>query len=199
MSKYPKDLQQLIALLKKFPGVGSRTAERFAFHLLTWPEEEQKLFAAALSNIKEIIKCPFCGALMEESCSYCLSETRSKEIVCVVGSAKDIFSIEDTRTFQGRYYVLKCLLSPMEGRNVEELDLPHFYEFLQKVKAKEVLLALDATLEADATALYLKKQLDHWGIAVSRLAFGLPLGSSLEYVDGGTLARALIGRQNFSH
>lgn len=200
MAKYPKDLDQLIALFKKFPGVGAKTAERFAFHFLHWKKEEQPLFGSVIENIqKNISKCPSCGALTDQlHCFFCSSSQRNREIVCVVSSERDIFSIEETKTYQGMYYVLKCLLSPLEGRNIEDLDIAHFYDFLQKMQAKEILLALDFTLEGDTTSLFLKKQLEGWGVAVTRLAFGLPLGSSLEYIDSGTLARALLGKQTFS-
>lgn len=198
--KYPKDLEQLIALLKKLPGVGTKTAERFSFHLLEWEKEEHALFASTIEGLHQnISSCPSCRALMDHTgCPFCLSDKRNRGVVCVVSSAKDIFSIEETKTYQGMYYVLKSLLSPLEGKHAEALDLPHFHQFLQIVQAKEVILALDSTLEGDATALFLKKEIASQGIPVTRLAFGLPLGSSLEYVDGGTLARALVGRQTFA-
>lgn len=194
MVKYPKHLQHLIALFKKFPGIGTKTAERFAFHLLQWEKDEMELFASGIRDVKNILSCPSCNSLMEESCFFCAS-SRIKDLVCIVGSQKDVFAIEETHTFQGIYYVLNCLLSPMEGKNIHELNLPHLDNFLQQNGTKEVILALDSTLEADATALYLKKHFENLGLKVTRLAFGLPLGSSLEYIDGCTLAQALIGRK----
>lgn len=198
-TKYPKDLQSIISFLKKLPGVGTKTAERFAFQLISWSKEEQALLGELISSLKEkITQCPSCGALMElSSCSFCSSNTRNRDVLCIVSSPKDIYAIEETRTFSGIYYVIKCLLSPIDGHHAEDLALPHLHEYIVKNNTKEVVIALDSTLEGDATALYLKGQLSAWGVSVTRLAYGLPVGSSLDYIDGSTLARALTGRQIF--
>lgn len=197
MTKYPLALQQLIASLKLLPGVGSKTAERFAFQLLTWQEEELQHFSDIISTLKSKIQaCPACGCLKDKSdCEFCDPDKRDSSLLCIISSPKDAYAIEETHTYKGLYHVLGGLLSPLDGRTAERLNLPHLIDRISRLQIREVIIALDSTLEGDATALYLKEQLK--GIQVSRLALGLPMGSPLEYVDGGTLSRALIGRQNF--
>lgn len=198
MSKYPSDLLALIALLKKLPGIGSKTAERFAFQLLAWPELQLQNLANLLATIKDKVEyCMECGCLREtDSCYFCNTQ-RDPHALCIIASAKDAFSIEESRAYKGLYHVIGGLLSPLEGRFPDHLPLLQLKKRIETGGIKEVIIALDSTLEGDATALYLKEELNKWGISVSRLAFGLPLGSSLDYVDGGTLARALTGRHFF--
>ncbi len=194
--KYPKDLHALIAILKKFPGVGAKTAERFAFHLLSWPKEDKQFLSNLLEAIqKSIIPCQECGALRDSSsCPFCV---RFSPHLCIVSSPKDIYAVEETKIYQGLYYVLPRLLSPIEGKTLTDTDLHHLQQYIQSHQVKEVILALDSTLEGDTTSLFLKQHLAIWNIAITRLAFGLPVGSSLEYIDGTTLARALSARQIF--
>lgn len=197
MSKYPSALLSLIAYLKKLPGVGTKTAERFAFQLLNWPESQLNDFANHIQKIKITIRhCPECHCLMEGvGCEFCDTTKRDTHILCIISSPKDLYQIEETRAYRGLYHVLGGLLSPLEGRGHEYLRLESLKLRILTLNIKEIVIALDSTLEGDATALYLKDQLR--GVAISRLAFGLPLGSSLDFVDGGTLARALLGRQVF--
>ena len=196
MNKYPKPLLTLIQYLKKLPGVGTKTAERFAFHLLNWSDDELKNFSDNLGRLKEKIgSCDQCGALKESLCAFCEDKGRDQKTLCIVSSPRDIFLIEETRSFQGIYHVLPHLLSPIEGKNPEDLKIEKIKARLGKYLTEEVIIALDSTLEGDATALYLKKMLDNWGVKTTRLAFGLPVGSSLEFTDEGTLARAFMGRQ----
>lgn len=197
--KYPPELSRLIAFLKKLPGVGSKTAERFSFHLLDWPEGHLHDFAQLLKELKERVQhCPVCHCLMDgHSCAFCSSFQRDRRVLCLIASAKDAYAIEETGAFRGLYHVLGGLLSPLDGRYPEHLKLEELKKRITDLEAKEAIIALDSTLEGDATALYLKDQLSSWGLSVTRLAFGLPMGSSLDYVDGGTLARALTGRQSF--
>lgn len=197
MSKYPSELTTLIAFLKKFPGVGSKTAERFAFHLLTWPEGQLQDFAELVKELKNKIQhCPVCHCLMDAAgCSFCDSGKRDPHAICIIASAKDAFAIEETRSYRGLYHVIGGLLSPLDGRHPESLKLGELKSRIEDLCVKEVIIALDSTLEGDTTSLYLKEHFSSWGLAVTRLAFGLPMGSSLDYVDGGTLARALTGRQ----
>jgi recombination protein RecR len=200
MLKYPLELTTLIAFLKKLPGVGSKTAERFAFQLLAWPDQPLQDFSALLASIKQkIAHCSECHCLMDQDyCSFCDPSKREGHILCIIASAKDAYSIEETGTYRGLYRALGGLLSPIEGRFPEHLHLGHLKERVDSRGVKEVIIALDSTLEGDTTALYLKDQLHSWGLNVFRLAFGLPMGSSLDFVDGGTLARALTGRQSFN-
>ena len=199
MSKYPFALQQLIASLKMLPGVGSKTAERFAFQLLTWQNEPLANFGDVIATLKaKIHTCPACHCLMErEVCEFCDINKRDSSLLCIISSPKDAYAIEETLTYKGLYHVLGGLLSPLDGRTAKQLNLPQLLERISTLKIREVIIALDSTLEGDATALYLKEQLGKSGIPVSRLALGLPMGSPLEYVDGGTLSRALTGRQIF--
>lgn len=191
---YPKDLLILINFLRKLPGVGSKTAERFAFNLLNWDEESLKTFGKTLQEVKaKIAYCPECGCFMlQDECHFC---KRSPEIICVISSPKDVFTIERTNSYNGLYHVIKGLLSPIDGKNESHLDLPKLSARIEKLKSKEVIVALDSTIEGDTTALYIKDQLKSLNVKISRLAFGLPIGSSLEYIDGGTLTQAIIGRQ----
>ncbi len=196
--RYPKDLQQLISYLKKLPGIGSKTAERFAFQLLNWDQAELESLGHLLHKIQKVLaKCEICGALIESRCSFCNAQDRNQELLCIVSSARDIFLIEDTRSFCGLYHVIGPLLSPIDGHMPEHLHLETLKKRIKKNQVKEIIIALDSTLEGDTTALFLKEKLAEWNLEISRLAFGIPVGSSLEYTDEGTLARALCGRQKF--
>jgi len=197
--RYPDHLLKLIHVLKRLPGVGNKSAERFAFHLLTWPEEHLQELGAVVSTIKDQLQqCPSCGCLMgNEGCHFCHSSHRNSDVICVIASPRDVFAIEETQEYNGLYHVLDGLLSPLDRRGPEHLSLPKLKERLVFHQIKEVVIALDSTLEGDATALFLKQELANCSVHISRLAFGLPMGSSLDYVDGGTLARALSGRSQF--
>jgi recombination protein RecR len=199
MPRYPTPLTTLIAYLKKLPGVGSKTAERFAFQLLSWPAHELQEFSKHLGLLKEAIKhCPDCQCLTEnDTCFYCNNHHRDHSQICIIGSAKDAFVLEETRTYHGLYHVIGGLLSPIEGKTPENLHIDKLKKRVCNSTVKEIIIALDSTLEGDTTSLYLKEQIQSWGLSVSRLAFGLPLGSSLDFVDGGTLGRALTARQSF--
>lgn len=201
MSNYPKKLLTLIALLKKLPGIGTKTAERFAFQFLGWSPEQLHQLARELASLKEtIVPCEKCGCLKdEEKCSFCTHPQRDTELLCLVSSPKDVYAIEETHAYKGLYHVLGGVLggqlSPFRGRLSEEaFDLEPLKRRIAELKPQEVILALDSTLEGEATALYLKQELGKWGIKVSRLAFGLPMGSPLDYIDYGTLEKALKGR-----
>jgi recombination protein RecR len=195
--KYPEDLQALSSHLKKLPGVGSRTSERFAFDLLGWSKNELVQFAEQLSTIQEKIPpCPVCGCLTQRGlCTFCCSPSRDPHSLCILASARDVYAIEETRTFRGLYHIVEHLLSPLDGRHATELRIDRIEQRIQKHEVQEIVIAFDSTLEGDATALFLKERLDHLKIRITRLAFGMPVGSSLDHIDGGTLSRALSGRQ----
>jgi len=199
MAKYPKDLLSLMEFLKKLPGVGSKTAERFAFHLLGWPQHQLEGLSLLLGSLKEKIrKCPDCLCLMElDICPFCDRQQRETHLLCLISSPKDAYAIEETKIYRGLYHVIETLLSPLQGRHPEQLNLERLKKRIDLFRVQEVILALDSTIEGDVTALYLKESLQRWGIATSRLAYGLPLGSTLDFVDGGTLKKAFSGRQNF--
>src|SRR3989344_3487946 len=177
MHKYPSHLLQLMGYLKRLPGVGTKTAERFAFQLLHWPEEQLHLFAEVLKTTKEKIQhCPECRCLMEKNhCHFCDLLKRDPHILCIISSAKDAYAIEETRCYKGLYHVLEGLLSPIDGHTPDKLDLPRLQKRILALKVQEVILALDSTIEGDATALYLKEYLRRLEVSVSRLAFGIPM------------------------
>lgn len=199
MAKHPHDLTQLIAYLKKLPGVGTKTAERFAFQLLNWKNDELHSFSSLLAHLKEKINnCPECHCLTDNhQCFFCGHPNRDRTQLCIIASPREVYALEETGAFRGLYHVLGGLLSPIEGKTPEHLDLDHLKKRITTLQIKEVIIALDSTLEGDTTALFLKEQIQGWGLPVSRLAFGIPIGSSLDFVDGSTLARALTGRQVF--
>ena len=196
--RYPDHLSKLIQVLKRLPGVGNKSAERFAFHLLTWPEEKLHELGEVVSTVKNKLQhCQLCGCLIgTEGCLFCYSQ-RDSRVMCVIASPRDVFSIEETQEYRGLYHVLGGVLSPLEQKGPEHLSIGKLKERLINLQVKEVVIALDSTLEGDATALFLKQELTNYPVQISRLAFGLPMGSSLDYVDGGTLARALAGRSQF--
>ncbi len=193
--EYPEVIQTVMACLKKLPGVGARSAERFAFHMLDWESEDLQLFSHTLKTFKESVKhCATCGCILNETtCGFCDNSSRDSSILCVVSSAKDVYAMEKTHSFKGLYHVLGGLLNPLEGINALNLDL--FFQRLEQENTQEVVLALDSTLEGDATSLFLKQKLSGHNIQISRLAYGIPMGSPLEFVDGTTLSRAFSGRQ----
>lgn len=199
MSKYPETIQKLIAIFKKFPGVGQKTGERFAFTMISWTPEEVDLAVKTFLSMQEnLCQCDECGALYEKndqsSCRFCTNPSRQQNTLCLIASSKDIFTIEQTGIYNGLYHVIDGLLSPIDGYGPENIGFDKLKMRLNKRKVQEVILAFDATIEGDATALYLKRELQTFGISVSRLALGMPLGSSLEYLDEGTLAQAMLAR-----
>ncbi len=193
---YPPALQKLISFLRKFPGVGKKTAERFAFQIISWKTDDLTAFADLLNNIKKnLITCSTCRALFEKSnCPFCDLSNRDPNFLCIVASPKDIFSIESTGVYKGLYHVIPGLLSPIDGIGPKELYFNELKTRLSHQNTKELILALDTTIEGDATSLFLKKELTPSGINVSRLAMGMPLGSSLDFLDEGTLSRAFSSR-----
>lgn len=194
--KYPTDLQTLITLLRKLPGVGSKSAERYAFALLEWKEKDLLNIASLLGTIRARIQsCADCGCIMDSGhCPFC---TKRDSCLCIIAHAKDAYAIEDTHSYTGYYHVIETLLSPLDGRTPDQLNLDKLTQRIQTLQIKEVIIALDSTLEGDATALYLKQHLDALGLSVTRLAFGMPMGSTLDYIDEGTLSLAISGRRRF--
>lgn len=199
LMRYPEHILKLVSVLRRLPGVGTKSAERYAFHLTGWSDERLRELGNAISETKEKLRqCNECGCLVDGAlCHLCQSNERDFSTLCIVATCRDVFAMEETRQYKGLYHVLDGLLSPLDGRGPEHLSLHKLTRRLEKLPIKEVVVALDSTLEGDATALFLKQELAPFPIKVSRLAFGLPMGSSLDYVDGGTLARALAGRGHY--
>lgn len=196
MIHYPRHLVKLIALLKNIPGVGTKSAERFAFQLMEWPPEALQEIAQTLQEIPHaLVRCAECGGVGEGACPLCTDAKRNPKLLCVVASYKEIFSIEKTRAFSGLYHVLGTLLSPIQGRTPPPESISKLKERIVRLGVEEVIASFDPTLEGDATFLYLKKVLSSLPITLSRPALGLPMGSSLDTIDEGTLGRALAGRR----
>lgn len=194
---YPQDLLKLISYLKKLSGVGQKSAQRFAFELIKWQENELKELANILKDIKRNIKhCKTCGCLIsEDECFYCNSPARDKSKICIISSFREVFLIEGTKSYNGLYHIIDSLISPIDGKEIEIENIERLKKRIKDNNIKEVIIALDSTIEGDATSLFLKEELKHFNMNISRLAFGLPMGASLDYIDGGTLTQALIGRQ----
>ncbi len=197
-TKYPPQLIRLIGAFKQLPGVGSKSAERFAFHLLDWSADQLNEMAKSIETTQQLRSCDECGCLVgEAACLLCDTNRRDPDILCIVAHLKDVFAIEQTHEYKGLYHVLGGVLSPLEGVGPDHLSIHKLKERIRSLPVKEVVIALDSTLEGDATAFYLKRELAEYNLPTSRLAFGLPMGSALDYVDGGTLARALRGRSSY--
>lgn len=196
---YPKDLLKLIACLKKLSGVGSKTAQRFAFELIKWKEYELRDLSDLLKDLKKnIIHCKTCGCLISEGeCHYCNSPIRDKSKICVVSSFREAFLIENTKSYNGLYHVIESLISPIDGKEIDAENIQRLKKRITSDSVKEIIIALDSTIEGDTTALFLKEELKDFAANISRLAFGLPMGASLDFIDGGTLTQALIGRQTY--
>jgi recombination protein RecR len=199
MQNYPPHLQSLIAAFKKLPGVGSKSAERYAFHLLDWDRQELGILGGLIqTTLDHISLCQECGCLENErGCPFCAEDRAAHKKLCVIASPKEAYAMESTHSFYGVYHVLGGLISPLENKGPETLSFAPLIRRIQALQIEEVVLALDSTVEGDATALYLKRELAPLNLSISRLAFGLPMGSPLDYVDGGTLARAFQGRNQF--
>lgn len=199
MVRYPKNLLHLIHFFSRFSGVGKKTAERFAFQIISWTNKDREKFANILINLSSYIRnCSVCGCLIEESeCPFC-SSTREASVICIVSSSKDVFVLEGTQKFKGLYHVLGGLLSPIDGINPEALRIAELEKRILELQVREIILAFDFTFEGDATAIYLKNIFHKIPLLkISRLALGIPLGSSLDYIDSQTLSKSLAGRQSF--
>lgn len=194
---YPKDLIKLIAYLRKLSGVGAKTAQRYAFELLKWNDQELNDLSVTLRDLKRNIKqCPTCGCLIsDENCYFCNVEQRDISKICIVSGFKDVCLIESTKSYSGLYHIIDSLISPIDGKEIEIEKIENLKKRITTHRIKEVIIALDSTIEGDATSLFLKEELKSFNINISRLAFGLPMGTSLDYIDGGTLTQALVGRQ----
>ena len=195
----PEPLQNLIDAFSRLPGIGPKTASRLAFFLLNAPENLTHDLAQALLALKsETISCPVCfnvtGAGRSE-CEVCADQERDAGLICVVEEPLDVLALERTGGFEGRYHVLRGVLSPIEGIGPDDLKIRELIARVRQGGIREVLIATNPSMEGDATAMYLQQQLAPSGVRVTRLARGLPVGGDLEYADQSTLLRALTGRQ----
>ena len=197
MITFTKPLSKLISHFEKFPGIGPRTAQRLALFILKQPESSINDFSKALleahSNVGHCKKC--FNLTSEEECEICRNNERNQKIICVVAETKDLLALERAREFKGVYHVIGGLISPMDSIGPELLEIRSLVERVSKSEVDEIILALTPSVEGDTTSLYIGKLLTPF-TKVTRIAYGLPMGSELEYVDEVTLARALEGRTN---
>ena len=193
----PDSITQLIAELNRLPGIGPRSAERIALHLVLSEAVAARQLSEAILNARERIRlCALCGALTEESrCDICTDARRDASLVCVVEQPVDIFSIEKSGTFRGKYHVLGGKISPLDGVEPDDLRIADLEKRLESEPVKEVVIALGTDVEGDATGFYLAKRLARPGLRITRIAHGLPAGTGLEFADELTLSRALEGRR----
>lgn len=190
-------IEKLTTQLGRLPGVGHKTAQRLAYHLLSVPKEQATELADAILDARDKVHpCPICGAYTDrETCDICRDPKRSETTVCVVSDARDVLSMEKTREFHGLYHVLNGSLSPMNGIGPGALRINALLERCKGGEVKEVILATNPDVEGEATAAYIAKLLKPMGITISRIAHGIPIGGNLEYTDEVTLAKALEGRR----
>ncbi len=198
----PEPIQNLITAFERLPGIGPKSASRLAFYLLRAPEDVARSLAEALLAFKEQTTfCPNCFNIMlagRERCEICDSRVRDDSIICVVEEPLDVIAIERIGAYQGQYHVLHGVLSPIEGIGPDDLKIKPLLLRVAQGSAKEIILATNPSMEGDATALYLCQQLQQYGVHVTRLARGLPVGGDLEYADQNTLLRAISGRQEMN-
>ena len=195
--EYTRPLAELTEFFQRFPGIGPKSAQRLAFYLLKMPPSDVEKFAAKMVEAKSTIKC--CSKCFNMSasdpCEICSDDNRNHQTICVVAETKDLIAIEKTREFKGVYHVLQGVISPIEGIGATDIRVKELLTRIAEDNIQEVILALNPSVEGEATTLYLAKLLKPFNIKVSRIALGIPVGSDLEYADEITLARALEGRR----
>ena len=193
-------LNQLIQAFKILPGIGEKSAQRMAFHLLEKNREGGRNLAKLINeSVENIRNCSECRNLTEDVvCHICLDEKRNKKLICVVESPTDVLAIENSGSFNGKYFVLMWRLSPIDGVTPQDLGIPKLIERIKSSDIDEIIIATSPTIEGDATSFYIKDQLNDNNILISRIAYGVPMGGELEYVDNTTLGRAIQGRREIN-
>ena len=199
MPDFAEPIERLIDQLKHLPGIGPKTAQRLAFHLLRADRQRAESLALAIADVKARIGyCERCYNIAEGSlCAICSSSRRDASVICVVESAMDVLAVERTAEFNGLYFVLHGVISPIDGIGPDQIHVPQLLDRAREEGVLEVIVATDADIEGEATAVYLQRALAPLGIKVTRPAHGLPVGGDLEYADELTLARAMSGRRAF--
>ncbi len=197
MEYFPAPLEKLVEQFARLPGIGGKSAQRLAFHVLEMPMEDAQTFADAIVAAKKTVTlCPVCQNLTEGGlCPICASPRRDESTICVVADSRDVVAIERSREFNGRYHVLHGVLSPMNHVGPDDLHIKSLVDRVAAGGIQEVIMATNPDTEGEATALYISRLLKPFGVKVTRLAYGIPVGSHLEYADDATLMRALAGRQ----
>lgn len=197
MAKFAEPMVRLIDELKKLPGVGSKSAQRLAFHILRSSEDDAQALAAAVLDVKTNLRlCSVCNNITDvDPCIYCTSATRNQRLVCVVEEPTNIAAIEKTKHFNGAYHVLHGAISPLHGVGPEQLRIGNLMRRVDGGQVDEVIIATNPTVEGEATAVYLSGQLRRAGLKVTRIAMGIPVGSDIEYADEITMLKAMEGRR----
>lgn len=202
MAEFIAPIQRLIEEFRRLPGVGGKTAARYAFAMLDLSEEEAANFADAINAIKrDVHKCPHCFGLSstEGYCDICKSDSRDNSVICVVENAKDIMVMEKVRGYKGTYHVLGGVLSPLDNVTPDDLTVKELVYRVEEDGVEEIIIATNPTPHGDTTAAYLARILEPYGVKVSRLAYGIPVGGDIEYADEVTLYRAMEGRRYFNN
>ncbi|MGI6365743.1 MAG: recombination mediator RecR [Bacillota bacterium] len=194
--RYYDSLARLIAQFQKLPGIGNKTAQRLAFHILKMPESEVRNFAAALVEARaKLLTCSRCGNMTDtDPCPICTDTRRNPRYICVVQEPRDILALERTNEYKGHYHVLNGAISPLDGIGPDQLNIKPLLSRLEADKPEEVIIATNPNVQGEATAMYLARLLKPLDVKVTRIAHGLPVGGDLEYADEMTLAKALEGR-----
>jgi len=197
MKYYAKPLTNLIGELSKLPGIGGKTAQRLAFHILSLEDAEAEALASSILIAKKsMMYCSVCGNLTDKDpCELCLDPSRSKKVICVVEHPKDVVALERIKEFTGQYHVLHGAISPMDGIGPDDINLRQLIIRLQEGEAEEIILATNPNIEGEATAMYIARLIKPTGIKVTRIAHGIPVGGDLEYADEITLLKAMEGRR----
>jgi recombination protein RecR len=193
----PDPLTKLIEQLQRLPGIGAKSAQRLAFHILKTPREDVEKLADAMREVKDrVTYCSICSNITDrDPCFYCTSDTRDKRLICVVEEPENVSGIEKTRDFRGVYHVLMGALSPLHGVGPDDLKIKGLLQRVGSGGVEEVILATNPNVEGEATAIYLAKLLKPLGVRVTRIAMGVPVGSDLEYADEFTMHKAMEGRR----
>jgi len=197
MSRFAEPMTRLIDELKKLPGIGSKTAQRLAFHILRSSDEDATALAEAVRDVKAKLRlCSICNNITDvDPCSYCSNPTRNQRLVCVVEEPTNIAAIEKTKHFNGVYHVLHGTISPLHGVGPEHLRIANLARRVEASEVDELILATNPTVEGEATAVYLAETLKRSGIRITRIATGVPAGSDIEYTDEVTMMKAMEGRR----
>lgn len=202
MAEYILPIQRLIEEFRKIPGVGAKTAARYAFAVLNLSESEASRFADAIVGVKrDVHKCPICYGLSsdEDGCDICTSPDRDHSVICVVEDAKDVMTMEKVRGYRGTYHVLGGALSPLDNITHEDLTVKELVDRVEKGGVKEIIIATNPTPKGDTTAAYIARLVEKYPVEVSRLAYGIPVGADIEYADEITLLRAMEGRRFYGN
>ena len=197
MSKFAEPMARLIDELKKLPGVGGKSAQRLAFHILRSSSEDAEALAMAIRNLKEKLHlCSICNNITDvDPCSYCSNASRNQRLVCVVEEPTNIASVEKTRYYNGVYHVLHGAISPLQGVGPEQLRIPSLLKRIENGSVDEIIIATNPTIEGEATAVHLTGLIKRIGVKVTRIATGIPAGSDIEYADEVTMMKAIEGRR----